>query len=141
MLDAVEERDDGRDADVFWRGERQGRFELRRLDCHPQRIDLPVEMRRRRYLDLEVAEHGALDGETTVVAVDRLAAHQQDDIGAGPCERGRKQTADPARSQNRMLNTSQFTPASANARGDLLLERAGLRGDARSRLSARVGRG
>ena len=61
MVDAVQKRDhDGIANPLRWR-EGECRLQRRRLRRHPEDVDGPIELRRGRHFDLEVAEHDALD--------------------------------------------------------------------------------
>ncbi len=104
MVDAVQERDHDGLADPLGRRERQGRLELRRLGRNPDDVHFPIETGRRGNIDLEVAQHRAFDRETAFVPPKRLRPHEQEHVGAGARQRGRKQSPDTSGSDERVAH-------------------------------------
>src|SRR5262249_35841674 len=84
MVDAVHHRNDHGIADPLRRRELERRLELRRLDRHPENIDVSLERRRRRHLDLELTEDDALDAQACGMSLQRRRAKQEDDVAADP---------------------------------------------------------
>jgi hypothetical protein len=102
VVHAVQQWNDDGVADTFGRRELERRLQLRRLGRHPEHVDLPVQLARRRHVHLERAEDRALDAQPGRVARERLRPEEQHDIctDAGKC--AADETADPAGTENRV---------------------------------------
>ena len=116
MVDAVEERDHDRLAHLLRRREGERSLQRRRLRRHPEDVDGAFEPRRRRHVDLEIAEHDALDEQPAAVARERFRPHDQDDVGARPRERAADQAADPADAEDRMSHARIVSAPPTRAR-------------------------
>ena len=102
MVDPVQQRDHGRVTDLLGRGQLERRLQPGRLDGHPQDVDVAIEHRCSRHVDLERSERRALDDEPPVVAFARTRPEQQNDVGPGPAERRADEAADPAGAEHRV---------------------------------------
>ena len=111
VVDAVQERDHDGLAHTLGRRQFERRLELGRLRRHPEDVDLAVEHRRARDVDLEVAEHDALDAQPAGVAGERLGSEEQKHVGAAAGERAADEAADTARAEDSVAHAGQPRPA------------------------------
>src|SRR5262249_7123499 len=102
MVDAVHQRNDHGIADPLRRRELERRLELRRLDRHPENIDVSLERRRGRHLALDPTGEDALAGRAWGMSPQRRGAKQEDDAAAARGRGAADETADPAGTENRV---------------------------------------
>jgi hypothetical protein len=102
VIDAVQERNDGRITNtVGWR-KLESRLELRRLRRHPENIDLPVECRGGSNIHLKVAKDNTLDAQAGRESRERLPPEKKQNIRTRAGKRAAHETADATGSKNRV---------------------------------------
>ena len=113
VVDAVHQRHHSGFSDDVRRRESERAFELGRLGSHPEDLDALGEGRRSAHGHLEVAEHGALDGQHPAVRRRRLRSRRQDDVVAGLGECPADQPSDAADAKDGVPHAGSLSTSSA----------------------------